>query len=129
MGRKAHKPRESVKLFVVELKHSTDFLISTQVRQIEDFIQMKLDAIGLFAIERKGILPVMEKVNRAGIPIITLGTDSWGKRECLIATDEVLGGKLGAENSVSHEGFIRKKEGCNLEGSLGHNRMYCRVEG
>ena len=116
----------NVKLFVVGAEHSTD--LSTQVRQVEDFIQMKLDAIGLFAIERKGILPVMEKVNKAGIPIITLGTDSdGGKRECLIATDEVLGGKLGAEWIT--RALFGKGKVAILEGSPGSQSNYLRVEG
>ena len=116
----------NVKLFVVGAEHSTD--LSTQVKQVEDFIQMKLDAIGLFAIERKGILPVMEKVNRAGIPIITLGTDSdGGKRECLIATDEVLGGKLGAEWIT--RALYGKGKVAILEGSPGSQSNVLRVEG
>lgn len=86
----------NVKLYVVGAEHSTD--LSTQVRQVEDFIQMKLDAIGLFAIERKGIIPTMEKVKKAGIPVITLGTDSeGGPRVCTIGADEFLSGKVAAQ--------------------------------
>ena len=86
----------NVKLIVVGAESSTD--LSTQVKQVEDFIQMKMDVIGLVAIERKGIIPTIEKVNKAGIPVITVDTDAdGGKREYYIATDNLLGGKLAAE--------------------------------
>jgi ribose transport system substrate-binding protein len=92
----AAKEAGNVELFVVGAEHSTD--LHTQIRQIEDFIQMKIDVLGLFAIERKGIIPTMDKVNAAGIPIITTGTDSeGGKKECYIGTDEVLTGQLAAQ--------------------------------
>jgi hypothetical protein len=52
----------NVKLTIVGAEHSTD--LTTQVKQIEDFIQMKMDVIGVVAIEKKGIIPTIEKVNR-----------------------------------------------------------------
>ncbi|HTU03846.1 MAG TPA: sugar ABC transporter substrate-binding protein [Candidatus Sulfotelmatobacter sp.] len=86
----------NVQVISVGAEHSVD--LTTQVKQIEDFIQMKVDVIGVVAIERKGIIPTIEKANRAGIPVITVDTDAdGGKREAYIATDNVLGGRLGAE--------------------------------
>jgi ribose transport system substrate-binding protein len=86
----------NVKLYVTAAQHSTD--LDTQVRQLEDFIQMKVDVIGLVPLERKGIIPTIEKINKAGIPVITVDSDAeGGKREAYIATDQVLGGKLGAQ--------------------------------
>ena len=74
------------------------------------FIQMKTDVIGLVAIERKGIIPTIEKVNKAGIPLITVDTDAdGGKRECYIATDNLLGGELAAQwivNALHGKGKI-----------------------
>lgn len=116
----------NVKLFVVGAEHSTD--LTTQVKQVEDFIQMKMDAIALMPIEWKGIIPTMEKVNKAGIPIITIGTDSnGGKRECFIGTDEVLGGRLAAQ------WIIRALHGNGkiaiLEGAPGSQSGFLRLEG
>jgi len=86
----------NVKLYVTAAQHSTD--LDTQVRQLEDFIQMKVDVIGLVPLERKGIIPTIEKINKAGIPVITVDSDAeGGKREAYIATDQVLGGKLAAQ--------------------------------
>jgi ribose transport system substrate-binding protein len=98
----------NVKLYVVAAQHSTD--LDTQVRQLEDFIQMKLDVIGLVPLERKGIIPTIEKINKAGIPVITVDSDAeGGKREAYIATDQVLGGKLAAEwvaNALQGKGKV-----------------------
>lgn len=116
----------NVKLTIVGAEHSTD--LTSQVKQIEDFIQMKMDVIGIVAIEKKGIIPTIEKVNRAGIPVITVDTDAdGGKRECYIATDNVLGGKLGAqwiEKALYGKGKI-----AILEGAPGSQANFLRMEG
>ncbi len=116
----------NVKLFVVGAEHSTD--LTTQVKQIEDFIQMKMDAIGIVAIEKKGIIPTVEKVNRSGIPVITVDTDAdGGKRECYIATDNVLGGRLAAQwiaKTLHGKGKI-----AILEGAPGSQANFLRLEG
>jgi ribose transport system substrate-binding protein len=116
----------NVKLFIVGAEHSTD--LTTQVKQVEDFIQMKMDTIGIVAIERQGIIPTIEKVNKAGIPVLTIDTDSdGGKRECYIATDNILGGGLGAE------WIIRALQGRGkiaiLEGAPGSQVNALRLQG
>ena len=116
----------NVKLTIVGAEHSTD--LTSQVKQIEDFIQMKMDVIGVVAIEKKGIIPTIEKVNRAGIPVITVDTDAdGGKRECYIATDNVLGGKIAAqwiERALYGKGKI-----AILEGAPGSQANFLRMEG
>jgi len=116
----------NVKLFAVGAEHSTD--LTNQVKQIEDFIQMKMDVIGVVAIERKGIIPTIEKVNRAGIPVITIDTDAdGGKRECYIATDNVLGGRLGAQWII--KALHGKGKIAILEGAPGSQVNFLRLEG
>ena len=123
---KAAAELPNVKLFVVGAEHSTD--LTNQVKQIEDFIQMKMDVIGVVAIEKKGIIPTIEKVNRANIPVITVDTDAdGGKRECYIATDNILGGKLGAQwiaNALHGKGKI-----AILEGAPGSQANFLRMGG
>ncbi len=103
----------NVQVISVGAENSVD--LATQVKQVEDFIQMKVDVIGIVAIERKGIIPTIEKANRAGIPVITVDTDAdGGKREAYIATDNVLGGRLGAEwiiKALDGKGRIAVLEG------------------
>jgi ribose transport system substrate-binding protein len=116
----------NVKLTIVGAEHSTD--LTTQVKQVEDFIQMKMDAIGIVAIEKKGIIPTVEKVNRAGIPVLTVDTDAdGGKRECYIATDNVLGGKLAAQWIAS--ALHGKGKLAILEGAPGSQANFLRMEG
>ncbi|RPJ02297.1 MAG: sugar ABC transporter substrate-binding protein, partial [Deltaproteobacteria bacterium] len=116
----------NVKLTIVGAEHSTD--LTSQVKQIEDFIQMKMDVIGVVAIEKKGIIPTIEKVNKSGIPVITVDTDAdGGKRECYIATDNILGGRLGAQwiaKTLHGKGKI-----AILEGAPGSQANFLRMEG
>ena len=116
----------NVKLTIVGAEHSTD--LTTQVKQVEDFIQMKMDAIGIVAIEMKGIIPTIEKVNRAGIPVLTIDTDAdGGKRECYIATDNVLGGKLAAQ--WIEKALYGKGKVAILEGAPGSQANFLRMAG
>lgn len=123
---KAASELPNMKLFVVGAEHSTD--LTNQVKQIEDFIQMKMDVIGVVAIEKKGIIPTIEKVNKANIPVITVDTDAdGGKRECYIATDNILGGKLAAQwiaNTLHGKGKI-----AILEGAPGSQANFLRMGG
>jgi len=116
----------NVKLTIVGAEHSTD--LTSQVKQIEDFIQMKMDVIGVVAIEKKGIIPTIEKVNKAGIPVITVDTDAdGGRRECYIATDNVLGGRLAAQwiaHALNGQGKI-----AILEGAPGSQANFLRMGG
>lgn len=116
----------NVQVISVGAEHSVD--LTTQVKQIEDFIQMKVDVIGLVAIERKGIIPTIEKANRAGIPVITVDTDAdGGKREAYIATDNVLGGRLGAEWII--KALDGKGKIAVLEGAPGSQVNALRLQG
>jgi ribose transport system substrate-binding protein len=123
---KAAAALPNVKVLVVGAQHTTD--LAGQVRQIEDFLQMKLDAIGIFALERKGIIPTIEKINKAGIPVITVDTDAdGGKRECYISTDNVLGGRLGAQWIIKT--FHGNAKLAILEGAPGSQANSLRMEG
>ena len=116
-----------VKLFVTGAEHSTDLV--TQVRQIEDFIAMKADAIGVVVMERKGILPTLEKVKKAGIPLLTVDTDSdGGPREGFIAADEELNGVVGAQ-WIAETFFGRSAKIAIMEGAPGSQTNVDRLRG
>lgn len=116
----------NVKLTIVGAEHSTD--LTSQVKQIEDFIHMKMDVIGIVAIERKGIIPTIEKVNKAGIPVITVDTDAdGGQRECYIATDNILGGRMGAQWII--RALHGKGKIAILEGAPGSQVGALRLQG
>lgn len=69
--------------------------IAGEVKNAEDLIQQKVDVLVLTPWDAQGIIPVVEKANAAGIPVLTVDQNAaGGKVETYIATDNVLGGKL-----------------------------------
>ncbi len=52
--------------------------LEEQVRQVEDVIQQKFDAIVIAPIDSEGIIPSIEKANEAGIPVLTANSKSGG---------------------------------------------------
>lgn len=72
--------------------------LDAQMKYVEDFIQRKVDLIGIAAVDAKGIIPAIEKANKAGIPVVTVDTNAdGGKIECFIGTDNYKGGLLGGQ--------------------------------
>ncbi len=59
-----------------------------QVRAIEDSIIRKVDAIVVVPSDSKGIIPAIEKANKAGIPVINVNTKAHGGRcETFVAVE------------------------------------------
>jgi len=54
--------------------------LEEQVRQMEDAIQKKVDAIVVAPINPQGIIPAIEKANAAKIPVITSNSRAYGGR-------------------------------------------------
>jgi ribose transport system substrate-binding protein len=52
--------------------------LEEQVRQVEDAVQKRIDAICIAPIDSQGIIPAIEKANAAGIPVITTNSKSAG---------------------------------------------------
>jgi ribose transport system substrate-binding protein len=52
--------------------------VEEQIRQMEDAITAKMDAIIVVPSDSKGIVPGIEKANRAGIPVFTSNTRAFG---------------------------------------------------
>lgn len=84
--------------------------VAAQTSQIENFIQQKVDAIILCAVDPQGIIPAIEQANAAGIPVITVdGPAAGGKIVTFIGTDNFEGGRLAGE-------FAKKYISDNLGG-------------
>ncbi len=82
---------------------------AVQTSQMEDFIQQKVDAIVLHAVDPKGLIPAVEDANKAGIPVITVdGPVSGGKVVTFIGTDNFEGGRLAGEYAAN---YIKEKLG------------------
>lgn len=52
--------------------------VEEQIRQMEDAITAKMDAIIVVPSDSKGIVPGIEKANRAGVPVFTSNTRAFG---------------------------------------------------
>lgn len=52
--------------------------VEEQIRMMEDAITQKVDAIVVVPSDSKGIVPGIEKANRAGVPVMTSNTRAFG---------------------------------------------------
>lgn len=72
--------------------------LEEQVRQVEDAIQKGVSAICIAPIDANGIIPAIEKANKAGIPVITTNSKSnGGKIETFIGVDNYAAAKVLAQ--------------------------------
>lgn len=81
-----------------------------QVKAIEDAIIQKVDAIVVVPSDSNGIIPAIEKANKAGIPVINVNTKAnGGKCETFVAVEnydaafmvaEAMGAKLNGKGTV-----------------------------
>lgn len=82
---------------------SGDLDLEKQRQQVDDFIARKVAAIVLNPCDSKGIGPVIEKANAAGIPVFTCDIKSLattGKVEAHIATDNFAGGRQAGQAMI-----------------------------
>ncbi|WP_289057708.1 substrate-binding domain-containing protein [uncultured Mesotoga sp.] len=76
--------------------------VAKQMAAVESFISRKVDVILLNAVDSEGVIPAVEAANKAGIPVITVDNDaSGGDVKALVASDNILAGKLCAEYVVA----------------------------
>ncbi len=75
--------------------------VMTQIGHVESLVAAGVDAVLLAAIDATALGSAGKVVNRAGIPLFAVDTDVYGcEKVTLIASDNVLAGKLGAEYIV-----------------------------
>ncbi len=88
--------------------------VEEQIRQMEDAITAKMDAIIVVPSDSKGIVPGIEKANRAGIPVFTSNTTGlwrevhWlcrgSQRRGGLSRRQNLSGDPGREGQCDHSG-------------------------
>ena len=128
--------------------------VEEQIRMIEDAITAKMDAIIVVPADSKGIIPGIEKANRAGIPVFTSNTRAFGgKFVCfsgapneesayLVAKTflEALGGKgnvivlegiQGAQTAIDRKAGVDRalKEFPNVKLLVSQTAKFSRVDG
>jgi len=75
---------------------SADKDLAKQSNQVKDFIVKQCAAVVLSPVQRKSIVPVIQELNAAGIPVFTVDipcNEPGVKIVCQIATDNYSGGK------------------------------------
>ncbi len=75
---------------------SADKDLAKQSNQVKDFIVKQCAAVVLSPVQRKSIVPVIQELNEAGIPVFTVDipcNEPGVKIVCQIATDNYSGGK------------------------------------
>jgi ribose transport system substrate-binding protein len=128
--------------------------VEEQIRQMEDAITSKMDAIIVVPSDSKGIVPGIEKANRAGIPVFTSNSRAFGGKVIgfagapneeaayLVAKTflEAIGGKgnviilegvPGAQTAIDRKTGIDRavKEFPNVKVLASQTAKFSRVEG
>ena len=128
--------------------------VEEQIRQMEDAITSKMDAIIVVPSDSKGIIPGIEKANKAGIPVFTSNTRAFGGKfigfagapneeaAYLVAKYflETLGGKgnviilegvHGAQTAIDRKAGVDRavKEFPNVKVLASQTARFSRVEG
>jgi len=63
---------------LIYLAPTKPYNLEEQTRLVEDLIEKKVDGIVLVPVDSAGIVPVIERVNKAGIPIALANTNATG---------------------------------------------------
>ncbi|WP_367848326.1 sugar ABC transporter substrate-binding protein [Rhodoferax sp. WC2427] len=70
---------------------------SKQLDQIDNFIAQKVNAIVIVPVDYQGIVPGVEKANKAGIPVIALGIESAGGKFTFVGSKNLDAGRMQGE--------------------------------
>lgn len=71
--------------------------ISKQLDQIDNFIAQKANLIVVVPVDYQGIVPGVERANKAGIPVIALGIQSAGGKYTFVGSKNFDAGRLQGE--------------------------------
>jgi inositol transport system substrate-binding protein len=71
--------------------------VSRQLDQIDNFIAQKVNAIVIVPVDYQGIVPGIERANKAGIPVIALGIQSAGGKYTFVGSKNADAGRLQGE--------------------------------
>ncbi|MCS7265454.1 MAG: substrate-binding domain-containing protein, partial [Armatimonadetes bacterium] len=83
--------------------------VAGQIAIMENFIAQKVDAIVLAPCERKALVPVAQKAQKRGIPVIVVDSALEPNiADCFIATDNFKGGYIAGETLAKLIGGIGK---------------------
>lgn len=74
------------------------FDLAKQLADAENFIQLGVDIVLINPVDSAGVVPTVEALNRADIPVVMLDIDAkGGKRAALVTSDNEAMGRYGGE--------------------------------
>lgn len=90
---------KAAELGIEALVYDGELDANVQSNHIENLVAMKVDAIALATVDAAGVGPAILAADAAGIPVFTFdsGADSVDVIKCHVGTDNVEGGRLGAQ--------------------------------
>jgi inositol transport system substrate-binding protein len=71
--------------------------VSRQLDQIDNFISQKVSAIVVVPVDYQGIVPGVERANKAGIPVVALVIQSAGGKYTFVGSQNIEAGHLQAD--------------------------------
>ena len=122
----AMKEAKALNVRVIEYAPLQQQNAEEQMRQVEDAIQKKVDAIIIAPINPQGIIPAIEKANAAKIPVLTTNSKaSGGKVETFVGVENYEGAKKLGEDmlkKINRKGNVIIVEG-NPAGQTNQDRI------
>jgi ribose transport system substrate-binding protein len=110
-GIKDEAERQGVEVVVLDAQQDS----ANQVSQIEDQIAAGVDGIILSPNNSEELVPGVERINEAGIPVVTVDSIvAGGEVNSVVAYDNVAAGKMGAEHLaklMNEQGTVLEFEG------------------
>lgn len=103
--------------------------IAAQVNNVEDMINMGVDAIILSPPDKNAFIPVLQKAKEAGIPVVIVDSGIEGNEDLYVTyvgTDNVASGKVAGQMMVD---AIGEGETLVILGSSGSDASENRAEG
>jgi inositol transport system substrate-binding protein len=98
-----------------------------QLDQIDNFIAQKMNAIIVVPVDSAGVIPGIEKANKAGIPIICLGIDASGGDYVYVGTQYYDAGERQGKYLAEH--LPENANVLYLSGTPGYNHSRDRRAG
>lgn len=116
------KDNPNVELLVVYADSRAD----KQVSQVETFVAQEVDAIILNPVDKVASSPCVDAANKAGIPIITVNTQTENQDSVLAfsGSDDIEAGRLQMEYLAKQVGY--KGNAVIIHGSMGHDAQINR---
>lgn len=123
-GVKQEASKEGVKVIVDAANNDA----ATQLNQVQDLIQQKVNAIILNPTDSQGLASAVKAANQARIPVVTLDRSvSAGNVSCFIASDNIQAGKMAADELI--KALNGKGKVIELQGIIGASSERDREKG